>query len=78
MSFTIRQWRRLKDLSQQTMAERCNVFINTYINWEKAPEKLTIEKGHIVAKALGVDFDDISFIPDTDKNEVEHETESTT
>lgn len=61
MALTMREWRRLKELSQQTMADRCGVFINTYINWEKAPEKLTIEKAHIVAKALGVAFDDIIF-----------------
>lgn len=64
MAFTIRQWRKLKELSQKEMADRCHVFINTYINWEKAPEKLTIEKAHIVADALGVNYDDIIFASD--------------
>lgn len=70
MSFTMKQWRRLKGYSQKEMAKRCGVFINTYINWEKAPEKLTIEKGHIVANALGISFDDIVFENATDCCEV--------
>lgn len=62
MSFTLAQWRRLKGYSQKEMAQRCGVFVNTYFNWEKNPEKLTIEKAHIVADALGVPYDDIIFI----------------
>lgn len=67
MGFTLSQWRRLKNISQREMAERCGVFINTYFNWEKNPEKLTIEKAHIIADALGVPYDDIIFLNDDTK-----------
>jgi transcriptional regulator with XRE-family HTH domain len=49
------------------MADRCGVFINTYFNWEQAPEKLTIEKTHIIADALGVPYNDIIFTSDDTK-----------
>lgn len=64
MALTMRQWRRLKGYSQKEMAERCGVYVNTYFNWEQAPEKLTIEKSRIIAEALGVPYDDIIFTSD--------------
>lgn len=64
MALTMRQWRRLKGYSQKEMAERCGVYVNTYFNWEQAPEKLTIEKSRIIAEALGVPYDDIIFASD--------------
>ena len=67
MALTMKQWRRLKGLSQKEMAKRCGVFINTYFNWEQAPEKLTIEKTHIIADALGVTYNDIIFVNDDTK-----------
>lgn len=61
MVLTLREWRRLKELSQQEMADRCNVHVNTYILWEEHPERLTIEKAHIVANVLDVPFSQINF-----------------
>ncbi len=74
MAFTLRQWRKLKDLSQKEMADRCHVHPNTYMNWERVPEQLTIEKAHIIADALGVDYDDIIFFSKPLQNVAELET----
>ena len=64
MALTMKQWRRLKGYSQREMAKRCGVFVNTYFNWEQSPEKLTVEKTHIIADALGVPYNDIIFSSD--------------
>ena len=61
MVLTLREWRRLKELSQQEMADRCNVHVNTYILWEEHPERLMIEKARIVANVLDVPFSQINF-----------------
>ena len=61
MALTLREWRRLKELSQKEMADRCNVHVNTYILWEEHPERLTIEKARIVANVLDVPFSQINF-----------------
>ena len=61
MVLTLREWRRLKELSQQEMADRCNVHVNTYILWEEHPERLTFEKARIVANVLDVPFSQINF-----------------
>jgi transcriptional regulator with XRE-family HTH domain len=65
MAFTIKEWRRLRGFSQQTMAEKCGVHVNTYAYWEKHPSNLSIEKARIIANALQVSFDDIFFEDDS-------------
>lgn len=57
----LRAWRRAKDISQQEMADKLNVHINTYQNWEKNPSKISIERAVQISKILGVSINDILF-----------------
>lgn len=61
MALTLRQWRRAKEISQEKMADILGVHVNTYQNWEEAPEKISIEKAMAIAKIFGVSLDDITF-----------------
>ena len=61
MSLTVRQWRRAKDITQEQMAESLGIHVNTYQNWEEAPEKISIEKAVKIAEIFGVTLDDVSF-----------------
>ena len=64
MKGTIRQHRVFLELTQADMAERLGVSRQTYNAWEAEPENLSFRTGLSIAKALGVDFNDIIFIPE--------------
>ena len=59
MKLTIRELRRMKDISQEAMAEACGVHVNTYRAWEENPAKIRIENVSAIAKALDVPVEDI-------------------
>lgn len=61
MALTMRQWRRAKELTQEYMAEKLNVHLNTYQNWEKAPEKIRLEYAVKISEILDVPMNDIVF-----------------
>lgn len=61
MSLTVKQWRRAKDITQEQMAKELGIHVNTYQNWEEAPEKISIEKAVQIANIFNVPFDDVSF-----------------
>lgn len=61
MSLTVREWRRVKEMSQETLAEKIHVHVGTIRNWEKDPGKIPIEKATELAKALGVPIEDVIF-----------------
>ena len=61
MSLTVKQWRRAKDLTQEQMAKELGIHVNTYQNWEEAPEKISIEKAVQIANIFNVPFDEVSF-----------------
>jgi transcriptional regulator with XRE-family HTH domain len=73
MKHTLREWRRIKEVSQKELADLIKVHVNTIINWEENPGKMTADKAALVANALGVPFDDILFLPSALQN-VEQET----
>ena len=58
---TMRQWRRLKELTIEDMAKACGVHPNTYAAWERSPERVKIGDAVKVAEILGVDIDAIFF-----------------
>lgn len=58
---TLRAWRRAKEISQEDMAERLNVHVNTYQNWEKEPEKISIANAVKISSILEVGMNEISF-----------------
>lgn len=61
MALTIREWRRVKEITQEAMAQKLSIHVNTYQNWEKEPGKISWEKAVEISKILGVALDDISF-----------------
>ena len=63
MAHTVREWRRIKEISQQTVADAIGVHVNTYARWEKDAADMPIRAGFILAQLLGVSVDDIIFDP---------------
>lgn len=61
MSLTVREWRRVRELSQESVAKSLGIHVNTYQSWEQDPGKISIEKAFEIAKLFGVTLDDISF-----------------
>lgn len=59
--FTLREWRRLREITQAEMASKLEVHINTYQNWETSPEKITISNAEKIAKILNVSMNEIAF-----------------
>lgn len=58
---TLREWRKAKEISCDRMAAVCGIHVNTYRNYEKRPEKISIEMAFKIAKELGVSVDCILF-----------------
>ena len=61
MSLTVREWRRVREVTQEFMANSLGIHVNTYQRWEDSPEKIPIAKAVEIASLLGVSMDDISF-----------------
>ena len=64
MALTLKAWRRAKGLSQAKMAEELKVHVNTYINWENEPNKISIGNAIKICDVLKESFDDVIFLPD--------------
>jgi transcriptional regulator with XRE-family HTH domain len=43
------------------MSEKLGVHINTYLNWEKDPGKISIDHAKKISEVLGVPLDEIIF-----------------
>lgn len=61
MSLTLREWRRVKEISQESMATMLKVHVNTYQKWEKDPGQISLDKAVEISKILKVPIDDIVF-----------------
>lgn len=59
MTLTLREWRRVKEKSQEEMANICGVHLNTYRAWEENPGEIRMSKGKLIADALGITIGDI-------------------
>ncbi len=64
---TLREWRNAKEISKQKMADACGIHVNTYSSWEDDPKKIPIGQAYTMAMVLGVEIDQISFVPNTTK-----------
>lgn len=64
MRGTLRQLRMFLGLTQEDMAERLGIVRQTWASYEAHPEKLSFEQGWKIARAMGVPFSDIIFLPD--------------
>lgn len=60
---TIRELRRVREFSQETMAELLGIHVNTYRGYEEHPEKIPISKAAEIARILDVDMSHIIFLP---------------
>ncbi len=58
---TLIEWRRARGYSKQEMADKLNVHLNTYSNWESAPSKIGIGYAVKIADILNVALLDINF-----------------
>lgn len=63
MKLTLREWRRLKEVTQEQMAEVCGIHINTYRNWEEKPSEIKISFAMKIADRLGITLDDLILEP---------------
>ncbi len=61
---TLKQWRRVKEISQAQMAERLGIHINTYQNWENDPGKISVAMADKIIGILGIQPNDIIFKSD--------------
>lgn len=61
MALSLKQWRLIKELSQEKMAEKCGVHRNTYASWEEKPDNVSVKNAKIIAKALGESVNTIFF-----------------
>lgn len=59
---TLRQWRRVKEISVADMAKALDVHRNTYNKWEENPGKVTIENAHRIADVLDIPIEAIDFL----------------
>lgn len=63
MKLTLREWRRLKEVSQEEMAKACGVHVNTYRTWEEKPSMIKLTDARTIAERLEITLDDIIFMP---------------
>ena len=68
MSLTIRQWRRLKEMSQKNLADACGVHENTIRNWEEDSSQIKLSDAIKLSEVFGVSIDDIVFTPTKQQN----------
>lgn len=59
--FALAEWRKLKQYSQEDMADALNIHVNTYRAWENEPGRIKIDDAIRIAKILDVPFEDICF-----------------
>ena len=65
MQITMKQARVGADLTQAETADKLGVHPTTYMRMEKHPEDLTIKQAHAFSNIVGLDFNDILFIEDS-------------
>lgn len=58
---TLKEWRRAKGITQQTMADALGVHVNTYAALEKEPERFKVGQAQILSDMLGVALSLIDF-----------------
>ena len=61
MRITMKQARVGADMTQQQVADRLGVHVQTYQRMENNPEDISIKQGKNFADIVGVNFEDICF-----------------
>ena len=62
---TLRQWRRMRDLTMYSMAEALEIALPTYRSIENDPDRATIRQAKKIAEVLGASVADIFFPSDS-------------
>lgn len=55
--------RKNANLTQAALATACGVSVSTVGNWENGKTEPTISQAMLIAKAVGVDLDNLIFLP---------------
>jgi len=63
MSLTVKQARIGIDATQQEIADKLGVHVQTYARMEKHPEDMTIKQAILFSQIVGLKVSDISFAP---------------
>ncbi len=66
---TLKQLRKLNDLTQADVAKKLGVHVCTYRKIEENPKKASIEFGEVLANLYGVEFSKIFLTPNLFKIE---------
>lgn len=61
LNLSLRQVRRLKDKTQEEIAQLLNVHVQTYRKLEENPEFITIGQAKKIADYLGISYNEIFF-----------------
>ena len=61
MGLSLKQHRLVKGKTQDEMATMLGVHVQTYRKLEENPEEVTIKQAKMIAKYLGVPYNDIFF-----------------
>ena len=65
---TLSTARKLANLTQKELANRCGVSESTVINWEKGRTEPTVSQAIKIGEVVGIHYDNIIFLPqDTEK-----------
>lgn len=62
--YTLKQARVGADLTIQEIADKLGVHAQTYSKYEKHPEDMSIAMGEKFAEIVGLNFEDIIFLPE--------------
>lgn len=66
--YTVRQARKLADLTQREVAKALGINRATYIAMEQNPEKITVPQAKAISKITEVPFDQIFFGDESTKS----------
>ena len=59
MKLKLDEWRRVRNYSQEHMANACGVHVNTYRRWEENPGEIKFDKALIIVDVLNISLDDL-------------------
>lgn len=59
--FTLRQWRKAKEISVANMAKALDIHPNTYSKWEEDPGMITMRNARRIADVLEIKVEAIDF-----------------
>ncbi|MBP5443633.1 MAG: helix-turn-helix transcriptional regulator [Treponema sp.] len=69
MKLKLSEWRRARNVSQETLAQLCQVHVNTYRRWEEDPGEIKYNDAVLIADFLQIKLDDILFPSNTTKTD---------